>query len=277
MKRGAPETTEPDRKIKRLRGPACDDPTICSDAVDVISLQQIWVDTPEGRVPSDEISELFSYEERHDNGRVFIRGFSLESLRSLLASGADRHPVSSQPIPPEALKRARELTEALQLPKIEYSKDFASLRAEDLTDANMEQFALEIFQVLASHSIFISEKIFMQFRPNTLTRLCLELRDLMKQNLPPSLLSAMTDRRPSPIFTAPRLDAHGQLSLQLLRQFVLSETRFVLKTATPAQAPLAAYIFVGALAAVSAEVRRSFSEGIQHEFETASSDSSESE
>ena len=246
------EITEPRRaKLRRLHGPAAEDATLCSDPVDVISLQQIWTETSRGREATLEISQLFSYEEHHPNGQVFIRGFAFDSLRSLIESGATRHPVSHQLIPEEALCRARKLSKILKLPKIPYSRDFGELKFDELTDENMEQFALEVFQILASFSIFISERIFMQLRPSQLTRLCLELRDLMQENLPRDIIDHLNEGRDSFLYTSLRLDSEGLLSCQLLRQFILCETRYVLTKATTNQAPLIAYVFVGALASVS--------------------------
>lgn len=269
------KTCEPRRaKLRRLHGPASADPTLCSDPVDVISLEQIWRVTGSGREACEEISDLFSYEEHHPNGQVFIRGFSFESLRSLLESGGTRHPVTNLQFPDEALRRAAELAEVLKLPKIPYSKNFADFSPEELNDENMEQFALEVFQMLAQFSIFISERMFMQLRPSQLTRLCLELRDLMQENLPDDVLDRLNEGRENPLYTSLRLDSDGLLSCQLLRQFILCETRYVLTTATLNQAPLIAYVFVGALAAVSSEVRKIFSDSLVHDFELESSSDS---
>ena len=271
-------------KMRKLLGPATGDATLCADARDPVSLQEIWRANAAGeREAAEEIELLFSYEETDTAGRVFVRGFALETVAKLLerasSSQAIRHPVSGQVVPTEALDRARTLIAQQGISGERL--DFGSVDVAELTDEKMRFFALEVFQLLASIDVRVDERIFMTLSPERLTRLALETREMLEANLPKFLLDAINSTGKGRPFTPlPKIP-----SSNCLRQFVLRETRRIFLTTktlveeinAPGHLHLLAYVFVGALAAVCPEIRKSFQTSLVLSFDLRDFDEDEDE
>jgi hypothetical protein len=267
-------------KIRKLLGPAAVDATLCADARDPVSLQEIWRANSEGaREPADEIDLLFSYEEKHADGRVFVRGFALESLAKMIdrqtgERNVVRHPVSGLPLPNEALERAQAL---IQQQGISGERvDFGALNINELTDDNMRFFALEIFQLLATIDVRVDERIFMSLSAERLTRLALETREMLEANLPVFVLDSLnaTSNSPnasrrtfSPLPKIPSTNALRQFVLREMRRIFLKTQSLVREISAPGHLHLLGYVFVGALATVCPEVRRSFQDSLSFSFE----------
>ena len=269
-------------KMRKLLGPATSDATLCADARDPVSLQEIWRANAEGeREPVEEIELLFSYEERHADGRVFVRGFALESVAKMMdREGELKHPVSGVPLPTEALDRARVLIDQQGI--CSERVDFGSLSLEQLTEENMRFFALEIFQLLATIDVRVDERIFLTLTAERLTRLALETREMLEANLPGFLVDALKTengaRRPfTPLPKIPSRNSLRQFVLREIRRIFLKTKSLVQELNAPGHLHLLAYVFVGALATVCPEVRQNFQESLVFSFELRDQDEDDSD
>jgi hypothetical protein len=94
-------------KIPKLIGPVFNDVTISEDEVDPVTLDPIWI-SPDGltRRPSTfNRYYLFSYVD--SKGK--IRCLTIFTLQEILNSESCVHPITTEPIPEEALKRGKKL------------------------------------------------------------------------------------------------------------------------------------------------------------------------
>ncbi|KAF4650629.1 hypothetical protein FOL47_001006, partial [Perkinsus chesapeaki] len=156
-------------RLRELSGPAFNDPCLVHDPIDLISLQTIWTEDSEGRrEPSDEIKYLFSYVEE---GR-FIRGFSCESLQQFIRQPRPLlHPVSRKVIPDEVIKRADRfinflISKWLMTPS--KKRDLAWIPVRRLTELDIRNLSLEVFQVMAHQSVVVDENIFLKMNKEQL-------------------------------------------------------------------------------------------------------------
>jgi hypothetical protein len=163
--------------IEKLIGPVFQDITKSEDEYDPVTMEPIWINENGKREPSPEINKYFLFSYTDSNGK--IRCMSLFSIYDLIEAGNPAHPLTSEPIPEEDIKRATEL--------IELYKDNVGLFTGSVSYASPE-FKLKnrisrLFKKFHTHSIFFEEKWLMDLsNENDLNKIITETQRLISSN-----------------------------------------------------------------------------------------------
>jgi hypothetical protein len=242
------------------------------DIRDPVSLQELWRVNASGE--HEPAEGVLCYEEKWDDGKVFVRGFELETIANMLSrvdTDVLRHPVSGRLIPAVAVEKAKLLIKEKGITaEIE---DFGSLSVSELTSEKMRFFALEVFQLLAAIDVRMDENRFMELSKEKLAKLAMELKEMMDANLPEFVMDVLkheaNGRRPFVVVS--RSGTEGD---NWWRQFLLKEIRRVFlrvktlgKEVGGGQLQMLAYIVLGAMATVCPEIRQSFRDNLVFSFD----------
>ena len=138
-------------RIKELIGPVYYDPTLSEDSEDPYTMDQFWT-LSNGIKVKTSINKyyLFSYKDSKNK----IRCMTIFSINDMIKDNYLTHPVTNEPIPPEAVARAKELIDL-------YNKKlnlFGSGNSEISDEYRIKNKVTKLFGQFHRHSIFFEEK-----------------------------------------------------------------------------------------------------------------------
>jgi hypothetical protein len=155
------------RLYNNCRGPACLNRSLCTNACDFFTMDDI---------KDISIEQFFSYKD--DDG--FIYGFDLMSLYNLInkGNGIIKNPYNRRPITPKIMKEFKTLFHLSSILKVPIHVDIKSIDNSISNEKTVELRALELFQTIDSLGNYSHPQWFMSLNRNQLIKFLRELIDI---------------------------------------------------------------------------------------------------
>jgi hypothetical protein len=164
-------------KLSTLIGPVFNDPTISEDQQDPVTMDQIWKIENGIKVANANKYYLFSY----FDSKSKIRCFSVFSLYEMLQIDDLVHPLTTEPIPPEDIVRARELIDLYDT-KLNLFQTRSDLDVSP--EHKLKNRINKLFRKFHVHSIYFEESWLLNIADvDKLLKIIKETGGLIKSNL----------------------------------------------------------------------------------------------
>ena len=200
------------------------------DDKDPISLNVFWI-KEEGnkKIIYSDISSLIFYKDSYN----LVRCFERESLEYLKAYNFNKHPITMEEIPSEIFK---------------------NICAKNLKKENktINDIAFEVFQKLATFSIFIDSKWFMDLDKKKLIKFNYEINDMYKQNFSSYELKEISNKI---LFSKCNYELET-MSISYIQNYLLVDIDILLSVKKEKLKYMCNYLLVGSLSIVIPNIRK---------------------